>query len=455
MTSGVVLGRFVSSSPVPAGAFSIAKDAFLDTAAVTLAGSLEAAARAVQEVAAAESRGDACQILGTTQRAGATWAALANGTAAHALDYDDVSLVSLMHPSSPLVSAAVAAGELVHASGERLLTAYVVGFEIASLLAGLLNPSHYRRGWHCTSTAGTIGAAAAAARLLSLDADGAARALSIAASEASGLKENFGTMTKALHAGLAARNGVLAALLARAGLTASTAALDGPQGFLVAMDAEHRDLWTAAEGLGSRWEILEAMPAVKRYPSCAATHSTLDAVLEVRRRERISAADVVSIDVAVDPMTPTVLIHDRPRTGLEAKFSMQFCVAAAVAHGRIDLDTFETRTLADEGIRRVLSCTSVRVDPALGRDALPLTEALVTFRLRDGRTVRAAASEAHASHEGRAAALESKFRACAARALSSGSVESALERLRSLESVPDIRMLTAGLAGVPAGAASR
>ena len=143
-------------------------------------------------------------------------AALANGTAAHALDYDDMCFVSLAHPSAPLVAAALAAAEAAGASGRALLDAYVVGFEIEARLGRAMNPRHYQRGWHCTSTLGTIGAAAAAARLLGLDATARGHALAIAASEASGLKENFGTMVKPLHAGLAARNGVLAARLAQA-----------------------------------------------------------------------------------------------------------------------------------------------------------------------------------------------------------------------------------------------
>ena len=241
------LAAFVTTASPPRAAQARAATAILDTVGVTLAGASETASRIVQDVMA-DDRGDACSILGTSRRASAGGAALANGTAAHALDYDDMCFVSLAHPSAPLVSALVAAGERIGAPGTRLIDAYVIGFEIEARLGRLMNPRHYQRGWHCTSTLGTIGAAAAVSRLLNLDAHQAAHAMAIAASEASGLKENFGTMVKPLHAGLAARDGVLAALLAGGGLTASARAIDGSQGFLRAMDSERQELEQEARG---------------------------------------------------------------------------------------------------------------------------------------------------------------------------------------------------------------
>src|SRR5262249_8155861 len=279
------------------------------------AGATEPAARAVQRVVEIDGAGP-CAVFGTSLRASAANAALANGTAAHALDYDDMCFVSLAHPSAPLVPAAWAAAEIAGASGRALLDAYRAGFEIEGRLGRAMNPRHYQRGWHCTSTLGTIGAAAAASRLLGLDAGATGHALAIAASEASGLKENFGTMVKPLHAGLAARNGVLAALLARGGLTASEQAIDGPQGFLHAMDGEGGALDDALADLGVRWEILDTGITVKLYPSCAGTHPSLDVILDLRREAGIAADDVDRVDIVVDSITPTVLIYERPATGL-------------------------------------------------------------------------------------------------------------------------------------------
>src|SRR5438034_6688629 len=221
-----LLGEFVASSMPPAAARARAAQAVLDTIGVTLAGASEPAARIVQAVVSAEG-GDACRILGTVARASAPNAALANGTAAHALDYDDMCFVSLAHPSAPLVSALLALGEKTAAPGRALLESYVIGFEIEAVLGRVLNPKHYQSGWHCTSTIGTLGTSAACARLLGLDAQATANCLAIAASCSTGLKENFGTMTKPLHAGLAAQNSVMAALLAQKGLTASERAIDG------------------------------------------------------------------------------------------------------------------------------------------------------------------------------------------------------------------------------------
>lgn len=438
------LSEFVTSASVPPEAIGRARDAVLDTVGVILAGSVEPPARIVQAVAAEEGGAARCRILGTPLRTSATWAALANGTAAHALDYDDMCFMSLAHPSAPLVAATLAAAEMTGASGRTLLDAYVVAFEIEAMLGRVMNPAHYRRGWHCTSTLGTVGAAAAAARILGLDSGATAQGLSIAASEASGLKENFGTMVKPLHAGLAARNGMLAALLARDGLTAAARALDGPQGFLVAMDSEQRDLDAALDDLGTRWELVESGITVKLYPSCAATHPALDAVLGLRRRHRFRADDVEAIEIVVDSMTPTVLIYDRPRTGLEAKFSMHFCAAAAVATGEVGIDTFDTERVTDPRIRSLVPLVAMHVDPELGQGAPALTQAAVTIRLRDGRVLSEFANGARGYPDRPAAADEcdEKFRTCAARAVPASVAERALACLRTLDDVPDIRALT-------------
>ncbi|HEV2986729.1 MAG TPA: MmgE/PrpD family protein [Vicinamibacterales bacterium] len=443
----MTLSEFVVRATPPSEARHAAGVAVLDTVGVALAGAVEPAARAVQCVIQ-ESRGP-CTVLGLAVRATASDAALANGTAAHALDYDDMCFVSLAHPSAPLVAAALAAGEIAGASGRALLDAYIVGFEIEGRLGRVMNPRHYQRGWHCTSTLGTIGAAAAAARLLGLDAATCGHALAIAASEASGVKENFGTMVKPLHAGLAARNGVLAAQLARAGMTASGAAIDGPQGFLAAMDSEHSSLAACAADLSSRWEILETGITVKLYPSCAGTHPTLDALLDLRRRGRFSAGDVESIEVGVDPIVPTILIYDTPSSGLEGKFSMPFCAAAAVVDGRVGIDTFDASRLADPRIAALQARVKMRVDPSLDASARSLTQARVTVRLHDGRVLTASADGArgYPEHPASDEELASKFLACAMYTLTAPRAQDALASLREIERAADVRAVTALCSG--------
>ena len=440
MTITEQLGEFVISAAPPAEARARASAAVLDTVGVILAGAGEPASRIVQGVVAAEGAG-VCQVFGASASCSATGAALANGTAAHALDYDDMCFVSLAHPSAPLVPAAFAAAEFARAPGAALLDAYVVGFEIEGRLGALMNPQHYQRGWHCTSTLGTIGAAAAACRLLGLDALATGHALAIAASEASGLKENFGTMVKPLHAGLAARNGVLAALLARDGMTASALAIEGPQGLLRAMDSQATEVGEAIADLGSRWEILETGITVKLYPSCAGTHPSLDLILNMRREHGFTEADVERIEIDVDSITPTVLIYDRPSTDLEAKFSMPFCAAAAVLDGHVSLETFETTDLTDPIITSLMDRVTMRVDKGFDNGAPALTQARVSIRLRDGRSFsqKADGARGYPANPATDAELDAKFLSCAERALSKASSKRALELLRRIEESPDVR----------------
>ena len=438
----MTLSDFVVRASPPSAARAAAARAVLDTVGVTLAGASEPAARIVRQVATPDATGP-CVVIGTSARGTAVAAALANGTAAHALDFDDMCFVSLAHPSAPLVAAALAMAEMADASGRALLDAYIVGFEIEGRLGRTMNPRHYERGWHCTSTLGTIGATAAASRLLGLDEDATGRALAIAASEASGLKANFGTMVKPLHAGLAARNAVLAARLAQEGMSASLDALTGDQGWLMAMSSE-RDrsaLDEALADLGDRWEILDTGITVKLYPSCAATHPTLDVLLDLARAERFTATDVRSIEIGVDPITPTVLIYERPATGLQAKFSMPFCAAAAVVRGRVGIDTFEDDAVSDPAIEAVRARVTMRVDPSLDATAPPLTQARVRVVLRDGREFTSVANGARGYPERPAGAdeLATKFLSCAARALSESSARQALAALQALDEAPSVR----------------
>lgn len=435
---------FVLDATVPTDARTAAGTAFFDTIGVMLAGAVEPVARAVQAVARSEGGEPRCRVIGTADITSAAWAALANGTAAHALDFDDMCFVSLAHPSAPLVSTALAAGEIARSPGRALLDAYVVGFEIECILGRAMNPRHYTQGWHATSTLGTIGAAAAAARILGLDRAAVMQCLAIAASEASGLKENFGTDTKPLHAGLAARNGILAALLAQQGLTASRDALDGKQGFLAAMASERDALGATINDLGSRWEITESGVTVKLYPSCAGTHPALDAILDLRRAHGFTEADVESITIGVDAVTPTILIHPRPTTGLEGKFSMQFCAAAALVHGHVGLDTFEPAVVHDARIAGLLPRIEMSVDPTLRADAPALTQSRVTVRLHDGRTLTAYADGArgYPAKPASSAELEQKFRACAGRVLQAERIEAAIEIISSLDRLAETRKLT-------------
>ena len=447
MSAITPISNFIMASAVPEAALPLARNAFLDTIGVTLAGAVEPASRIVRKLAALEGCEALCPVLGTDLKTSATWAAMANGTAAHALDFDDMCFISLAHPSAPLVASLLAVSEKVGASGRAILEAYVVGFEVEAVLGRVMNPRHYQQGWHCTSTLGSVGAAAACARLLRLDATATANCIALSASQASGLKENFGTMSKPFHAGMAARNGVLAALLAQNGFTAAERALDGPQGFLLAMASERAELQDACADLGKRWEILETGITVKLYPACAATHPALDAVLDMRNENRLVPDQVQAVEVEVDSVTPNLLIYDRPKTGLEGKFSMPFCVAAALSEGQVELKTFEDEYVRSARIQELLPRVVLRTNPELGKNAPALTQAIVTIRLTDGRVLRREANGARGYPErpASAAELDEKFRSCALRALSRERVDCALSSLHTLETMADVRTLTGPL----------
>jgi 2-methylcitrate dehydratase PrpD len=438
---------FIMKAAPPARARERAATAVCDTIGVILAGASEPAARIVRSTITSESRGN-CRIVGTAERASASEAAFANGVAAHALDFDDMCFVSMAHPSCALVPAALAAGELADASGRELLDAYIVGFELECRLGLVMNPRHYHaRGWHCTSSIGTLGAAAVAARLLRLSPAAASHAVGIAASLACGFKENLGTMVKPLHAGVAARNGVMAARLAHQGFTASEIALDGPQGYLAVMDSERppADLATVTADLGQRWEILTSGITVKLYPSCAATHPPLDLLLQLVRTHGFGADDVETIDVEVDSMTPRLLIYDRPATGLEAKFSMPFCAAAAIVFGQPTIDTFTADQIADARVQQLLPRVTLRANTSFDA-AAPLSQARVTVQLRDGRTLTEQADGAR-GYPGRLtdAELSAKFLGCAERSLSRRAARLALQAWRGIEAAPKITALTVTL----------
>jgi 2-methylcitrate dehydratase PrpD len=445
------LSSFVTEGAPPPEARARAAAAIADTVGVALAGSTEPVSIAVRAMIQGNgNRRGSATVWGASGAAGLAESGLANGTAAHALDFDDMCFVSLAHPSAPLVPAIVAAGESEGASGRALLEAYAVGFEVQARLGRLMNPRHYARGWHSTSTLGTLSAAAGAARLLGLDGAAARHALGIAASSASGLKENFGTMTKPLHAGLAARNGLTAALLARAGLTASAGALDGPQGFLRAFDSEGHDLLDALADLGQRWELLDTGVTVKLYPSCAGTHPTLDALLDLRRRHGFAADAVHRVVIDVDPVVPTILLYERPASGLEAKFSMPYCAAAAIVFGGVTVTTFEPAALSDPRVVKLLPRVTMRVDERLGSGKPALTEARVHVLLVDGRKFVAEAHGArgYPTQPASAGELAGKFLGCAEPVLGVSRARSAWEAASELEALARVTDLTRWLSAV-------
>jgi 2-methylcitrate dehydratase PrpD len=451
MSGTARLAEFVTTTSLrdcPDAVLAQTRRATLDTIGVMLAGAGEPVARAVRAVARADGSVPLCTVLGTTLRASTAWAALANGAAGHAHDFDDTSFALMGHPSVPLLAAALACAEAETGDGAGVALAYVLGFEIDAALGLAVNPAHYTRGWHATSSIGTLGCAAAAARLLGLDVGQTRHALGIAATLASGLKENFGSMTKPYHAGHAAQNGVRAAQLAREGLTASDEALEGRQGYLAAFSGASLDA-AAFEGLGRRWELTGSGIAVKPYPSCALTHSAIDALVELRARHRIDATRVAAVEVGVTAVVPDVLRHARPASGLERKFSMQYCAAAALARGPLGLADFVDGPVPDAATRDLMDRVRMVVDPTLPHEREQHAWTRVTVRLADGTTFeeKPRGASGHPATPLTGAELRTKFLACAAPVIGADAAEGVADQIAHLEDIPDIRALTSRLTG--------
>ncbi len=444
------LAEFVASAPsemISPDAREQAKRAFLDTLGVALAGCGEPAAALVAEHVREQGGREDSTVFGAGFRATADQAALVNGTAAHALDYDDVALNMRGHPSAPVVPAILALGEKLGPSGRDVLDAYVLGFEMECKLGRAIGEPHYALGWHATSTLGTVGAAMACARLLGLDTERTRNALAIAASLGSGLQQNFGTMTKPLHAGWAARNGVLTAELAARGFEADAKAIEGPSGFLRAMSGGAEvDVAAAVRGLGEPWEIVEPGIGVKLYPCCYATHRSIDAALDVRAHLGFGATSIENVELHLSKSTMLPLIDRAPTTGPEAKFSMEYCVAAALLHGAPGLAAFTDQAAVRADVQALARCVQAIEDgPEM---AYPIEGwARIVVRQVGGHAFE---EEVHTPRGDPKnpltwGELAAKFRDCAGTVLPADRVEVASGLIGRLDELADIRELIAAI----------
>ena len=434
---------------LPPEAVHWAKSAILDTVGVTIAGSGEPCAAIVSRVLGA-SHGD-CLIFGTGHRCAPLDAALINGTAAHALDFDDVSNSMGGHPSAPLVPALFALGEVLDSSGRDIVTAYVAGFETETRIARGVHFHHYEKGWHPTATLGVFGAAAACCRLIGLDAARTAQALAIAASLASGIKANFGTMTKPLHVGHTARDGLFAALLARDGFTANAAALEHKQGFLEVFNgAGNYDAAKIVADWGQPWDIVSPGLGIKQHPCCGSTHPALDALLALRRDNDLAPERIERIDSWTHPRRLAHTNRPDPQSGLDAKFSVQYCLARAAMQGAITLDDFEGEAFRDPTARALMRRVHAAPHPDMGPNSAEHLGAEIRVTLRDGQVFThriGAALGRGPDNPLPQEALLAKFRNCAARALPEANVERLQENLLRLDEIASVRQLTATIAG--------
>jgi 2-methylcitrate dehydratase PrpD len=398
MTTQEVLSEFIvgtTLSDVDSVVVRRATDTIADTLGVALGGSATDLAAAFGRFMELDGGGAGesgrALLVGRPERASASSAALRNGSVGHALDYDDASRPSNGHLSGAIVSAALAVTADEEILDELFLTAYAIGFEVAGTIGLVLQKDRRGRAWHPTSVVGPVGAAAAAAKILGLSAQQVSTALAIAATTASGLRANFGSMTKPLHAGRAAQAGVTAALLAQAGYTASPDAFDGPTGFFrafgtrspEAVAAETRD---ALATLGAPWVMATDMGIlVKPYPSCAQTHPAIEAALLLR--EKVPVEEIARVRVGVSAATPLSLTYHLPERGLQGKFSMEYCVATALAVGEVSVDSFTDARVAEPSIRELISKITMEVDDRV-QDSLEAA-AVVELTTRSGEDLTA------------------------------------------------------------------
>ncbi len=434
----------LESGQVPPASLALAKKAFLDTLAVSLSGSQLDSARIVTALARELGQaGGPCSVIGHGLKADVLAAALANGTAAHAELFDDNNEPMMSHPSASLVSALLPLGQSRGLGGAEVLLAYVAGFEVNVVLGRQLNPRLYEAGWHVTRTLGVLGVTAACCRLLKLGPLPLRAALGIAASMASGLRQNFGTMTMALHAGLTARDAVHAALLAEKGFLSDTDALDGKYGFF--------NLFAGAKPqalpLGRPFELVQSGIIFKPYPSGAPTHAAVHAALALYDRLGDRLHDVAGIVCRVHPWNFMTLREGVPADSLRARVSLRYCVAAALRFGALGSPQFTDQALADPLVQKFMTMIEIRQ-----ADDLPdngLFPAAVEVRLADGHrdTVRCDIPPGAPAMPMSEAEADRKYRSCASVVLDGPAIERTRAMILGIDRLADVGELCVALEG--------
>lgn len=436
---------------LPPEAIHWAKVGLLDLVGVTLAGAREDTTRIVQGALALGAGAGSSLVFGGNQRVSALDAALINGTASHALDFDDCNNTIGGHPSAPILPALFALADDTGATGRDFIAAYVAGFETETKLGLGVHFYHYTKGWHPTATLGVFGCAAACAKLMKLPEDRIAIALAIAASLASGIKANFGTMVKPLHVGHCTRNGLFAALLAKGGFTANPGVFEHKQGFFkVFNDLTNYDAGKVLPTWGQPWDIVKPGIAIKQYPCCGSTHSALDAMLPLVREHKPSADDIERVDVWTHSRRLEHTNRPEPKSDLDAKFSVQYCMTRAILDRKITIEHFDGKAYENAAVKKLIS----RVHAA------PYTTAQfpednhfgaeVKVSLKGGKILSAKIDQPFGRTSDNplpASLLKEKFENCAVRVLPKERVGPLYSAIQGFENLKDVRDVTAIIAG--------
>lgn len=429
---------------IPGEAIAIAKMCILDGFGVALAGTQEPAGKIITEYVEHIGGKPVSGVIGGGFKTSSQLAALANGTLAHALDYDDHAITWMGHPTIVLLPSILALAERDHLSGQQILEAYSVGWDVGSKLCSELSIGLFEQGWHPTATVGTLAATAACANLLKLSSKQIRVALGIAASEAAGLRSNFGTDTKPFHAGKAASNAISAVSLAQKGFTASEAILEGPIGFCSVFAKKECNLNALAERLGSPFDILTSY-SIKPYPSCGLTHRCIDAMLHLVKEHQLTPDLVAEVECYTPALARDILLYSRPQTGLQGKFSLEYCTAAALIDREVSLRQFMDEKVQSPIAQGLIPKVKVSyVEGAEGESLLNIPQA-VKVKLLDGpeHFYEVRWPKGYSYNPMTWEEVANKFRDCTEGVLSPGEIDQIIELLSKLESLTSISELMA------------
>jgi 2-methylcitrate dehydratase PrpD len=442
---------------IPPDVITLGKKSILDGFGLALAGSVSTLAPLMKQYIEGFGTGTGkSHVIGTNLNLPPRFAAFANGSFIHADDYDDTQLAVakdrvyglLTHPTVPVLPPAFALCESEGRSGRELLTAYHVGVEVECKIAEAISPRHYTDGFHTTGTVGVFGSASACAKLRGLDAAKTAFALGIAAAEAGGLRENFGSMTKPFHAGHAAEAGVVAADLAALGWTAAPNILEAQFGFFHAAGGGF-DPGAIMNRLGKPWTLVSPGVSIKPYPSGSLTHPAMGEMMRLIRQYDIKPAEVDKVNVGGNNGMVTTLLHHNPNTGLQGKFSMEFGIAILLLERRAGLAEYTDAVVGRPDVQEMIRRVNFYVDPEAEQAGLDKMTSILKVHMKDGRVLSGRAQFAKGSPANPMSYEEvaDKFRGCATFARwSSQNAEAVIEFVRSIEAAPDVRKLTANLA---------
>jgi len=420
---------FVSRTPADAIPDEVRHESarcLLDHLGLAIAGAAEPAARIAREQCLLLGGEPQATALGTTDRLRVTDAALVNGIACHALDFDDTHVPTILHPTTPLYAAGTGLAEWRGSRGIDLLAAHALGYELAARVSNALYPEHYDAGWHMTGTTGALASATVAIRLLGLQGAQAAHCLSIAATQAAGHREQFGTMTKPFHAGHAAQSGVWAGLLAAGGFTGAPDPLQGRRGMFAVMSSTSTPA-DLVDGLGDTWQIFDN--GVKPYACGVVIHPAIDAVRDLAVRKGLASDRIETIRLRVHPLVRELTGKTDPRTGLEGKFSVTFACAVALLDGRAGESEFSDTAVARPDVRALMARIEVVPDAEV-----PHTQAGAAATTVDGRTVETWVDHARGTPGNRLTddELRDKFHALADRVIGRERAETLADKAFSL-----------------------